>query len=155
MFHFNIKILSGDNESYVRELYSDHGTFHSGDSGLDLFCPQTTVIPARAVGFKIPLGISSSCQCKDTPQSYWLLPRSSTGSKTPLRLSNSMGLIDQGYRGELIAMVDNISDEPFAVNAGERYFQLAAPTLGAVSMSLVEDLGETSRGTGGFGSTGN
>ena len=43
-----------------------------------------------------------------TPCGYYLYPRSSTGSKTPLRLSNSIGVIDSGYRGNLIACFDNI-----------------------------------------------
>ena len=58
-------------------------------------------------------------------KAYYLFPRSSI-SKTPLRLANSIGLIDGGYRGELVGMVDNIYDKDFHIKRGERYFQLVA-----------------------------
>ena len=51
------------------------------------------------------------------PTAYYLYPRSSMGSKTPLRLSNSVGIIDAGYRGNIIGVVDNISDrENYNIN---------------------------------------
>jgi len=63
-----------------------------------------------------------ACENLDN-KAYYLFPRSSI-SKTPLRLANSIGLIDGGYRGEIVAMVDNIYDEDYEVKEGERYFQL-------------------------------
>ena len=87
------------------------------------------------------------------PVSYYSYPRSSI-SKTPLRLANSIGLIDGGYRGELVGMVDNIYDEDFHVKRGERYFQLVAVDSSPIDFELVEELSESSRGEGGFGSTG-
>ena len=86
-------------------------------------------------------------------KAYYLFPRSSI-SKTPLRLANSIGLIDGGYRGELVGMVDNIYDEDFHVKRGERYFQLVAVDSSPIDFELVEELSESSRGEGGFGSTG-
>ena len=86
-------------------------------------------------------------------KAYYLFPRSSI-SKTPLRLSNSIGLIDAGYRGELIGMVDNIYDKDFQVKRGERYFQLVAVDSSPVEFELVDELSVSSRGEGGFGSTG-
>ena len=47
-------------------------------------------------------------------------------SKTPLRMSNSIGLIDGGYRGEIMAYCDNIKDFEYTINKGERLFQLVA-----------------------------
>jgi dUTP pyrophosphatase len=98
-----------------------------------------------------------------------LLPRSSTGVKKNIRLSNSVGVIDAGYRGELCALVDCISnpvtdgfgetgDERAKLSEGERNFQIVGYAGYPIHVNLVdteEDLGNTERGTGGFGSTGN
>ena len=81
------------------------------------------------------------------------MPRSSI-SKPPLRLCNSIGLIDAGYRGEIIAAVDNIKEQPYKINVGERLFQLVAMNGSKINFELVSELTETDRGTGGFGSTG-
>ena len=88
------------------------------------------------------------------PCSYMLFPRSSI-SKTPLRLSNSIGLIDSGYRGELLAVVDNISSEKYEVKKGDRLFQIVNKDLVPFEEIVeTEKLDETDRGDGGFGSTG-
>ncbi len=170
--HLRIKAATGC-EEVVKEYYSNHGTFHDGDAGLDLFCLQDLTIAARAYSVKMSLGV-----CMDTfydgvnttkdeftgclqlsrywmPTAFYLYPRSSTGSKTPIRLSNSVGIIDAGYRGPLTAILDNISDEPFTMKKGERYFQVCAPNLCPIHFELVHQLSETTRGVGGFGSTGN
>ena len=75
-------------------------------------------------------------------------------SKTPLRLSNSVGLIDAGYRGEIMAAVDNIKDFSFSLEKGQRLFQLVSMNGDAIHFELVDTLSNTSRGEGGFGSTG-
>ena len=86
---------------------------------------------------------------------YFLYPRSSTGTKTPLRLSNSIGIIDAGYRGNYIAAFDNIRMESFKVERLQRLVQICPPNLTyPLRLELVEDLEQTIRGTGGFGSTG-
>ena len=76
------------------------------------------------------------------------------GVKTPLRLSNSVGVMDSGYRGSVIAIVDNISKSDFRVEAGTRLVQLCGPVLEPVSFQLVNSLNETTRGGDGLGSTG-
>ena len=93
-----------------------------------------------------------ACENLDN-KAYYLFPRSSI-SKTPIRLANSIGLIDGGYRGELVGMVDNIYSEDYHVKSGERYFQLVAVDSSPIEFELVEELSESSRGEGGFGSTG-
>ena len=133
----------------AKSYYKNHGHFHSGDAGLDLYILQDQVIKAGETS-KIKLGIS--CETKDK-KGYFLFPRSSI-SKTPIRLANSIGLIDGGYRGELVGMVDNIYDEDYHVKSGERYFQLVAVDSSPIEFELVEELSESSRGEGGFGSTG-
>tara|TARA_S200000501_G_scaffold377928_1_gene438208 strand:+ start:2351 stop:2788 length:438 start_codon:yes stop_codon:yes gene_type:complete len=132
-----------------KELYEDHSHFHAGDAGLDLFVVEDQIIHAKSTE-SIPLQIA--CENLDN-KAYYLFPRSSI-SKTPLRLSNSIGLIDGGYRGELIGMVDNIYDKDYHIKRGERYFQLVAVDSSPIEFELVENLSDSSRGEGGFGSTG-
>ena len=133
----------------AKELYENHSHFHSGDAGLDLFVIEDQIIPAKST---TPIPLQIACENLDN-KAYYLFPRSSI-SKTPLRLANSIGLIDGGYRGELIGMVDNIYDKDFHVKRGETYFQLVAVDSLPIDFELVEELSESSRGEGGFGSTG-
>ena len=98
----------------------------------------------------IKLGIS--CEPEDG-KAYYLLPRSSI-SKTPLRMANSIGLIDGGYRGEIMAVCDNIKTESYTVEKGQRLFQLVSADSSPIKYELVEELEMTTRGIGGFGSTG-
>ena len=151
--NFKIKPFTPNHKKSVEKYYRNHGNYHEGDAGLDLFCMEEHVVPAMTQSYKIPLGISVAAYVEDQPRSFYLYPRSSTGAKTPLRLSNSVGIIDQGYRGELVAMVDNNSTYPFVVSPGSRYFQICAGDLRPVTFELVGELSETTRGTGGFGST--
>ena len=133
----------------ARDLYTNHGHFHDGDAGLDLYILEDqTFIPGETKLIK--LGIS--CEPEDG-KAYFLLPRSSI-SKTPLRLANSVGLIDGGYRGEIMAPCDNIKDFEYTVEKGQRLFQLVAADCSAISYIISDELTETSRGSGGFGSTG-
>jgi dUTP pyrophosphatase len=81
------------------------------------------------------------------------MPRSSI-AKTPLRLCNSIGLIDGGYRGEIMSAIDNIKDEPYTVEPGQRLFQLVAMDGAPIYFEIVDELSKTTRGDGGFGSTG-
>ena len=133
----------------VRKMYENHSHFHQGDSGLDLYIIEDQIInPKETV--RIKLGIS--CENLDGI-SYFLMPRSSI-SKTPLRLANAVGLIDAGYRGEIMAAVDNIKEEDYTVEPNQRLFQLVAMNGSPISFEIVDELSETSRGKGGFGSTG-
>ena len=87
------------------------------------------------------------------PMALWLLPRSSL-SKTPLRMANSVGLIDASYRGTIRAAVDHRGDTPYTVRRGDRLFQLAAPSLCPLECMITDTLPPSERGEGGFGSTG-
>lgn len=136
-------------------LYTEHKSALDGDSGIDIFFSSEQILGGRSISNKIDFNIQ--CKMEDSngqPVSYWLLPRSSIG-KTGIRQCNSMGLIDAGYRGNLMAYVDNCSGFDYTTKVGDRLFQIASPTLGTVKMVLVDDLGEsTERGSRGFGSTG-
>jgi dUTPase len=120
---------------------------------------------------KLDMKVSCSAQiftdsgkCFNT--GYYMYPRSSL-SKTRLRLANSIGIIDAGYRGHLTGMfdvvnidanVEMVSDADFWGKKFDRYLQVCAPGLIPILVEVVnrkEDLGdETARGGGGFGSTG-
>ena len=133
----------------AKHRYQDHGHFHEGDAGLDLYTIETLRVEPGETQM-IEFGIS--CQ-PVSGKAYFLIPRSSI-SKTPLRMANSIGLIDGGYRGQIMAAVDNVKDEPYVVEAGTRLFQLVFPDCSPIAYELAEELGETTRGGGGFGSTG-
>ena len=149
----------------VKNLYTNHSTYHAGDSGLDLFIIKDEVIPAGQTKI-VDLGIS--CQLRkqndfsptfqkyltEKYYSYNMYPRSSI-SKTPLRLANGVGLCDAAYTGPLKAALHNTDPtNDYIIKKGERYVQLAYPNLEEVSFVLVDELRDTTRGDGGFGSTG-
>ena len=148
------------------------------DSGFDLFIPFDysehdhgyTSNRISPITFRAPLGVKCSMTHfnptynKSMPSGYYLYPRSSI-VKTPFRLSNSVGIIDSGYRGEIMAVVDNINSESNDIKTYisqhmspmSRMFQICSPTLQPFMVKIVdseEKLGITERGTGGFGSTG-
>lgn len=127
------------------------------DAGFDVYCCGDT-LGESALGQKLDLGCVAACY--DTHlghfRAYWLLPRSSL-SKTPIRMSNSVGLIDAGYRGTLMAAVDNHSTTRVPVDMGTRLFQITSPDLLPWDTVRIVDTipgGATLRGGGGFGSTG-
>ena len=128
------------------------------DAGFDLFCPKDIVFN---IGEKKLLGLElhGAMTYNDNPCSYFMYPRSSI-SKTPLRLMNSVGIIDSGYRGELKEALHHVelnNNETYTIQEGQRLAQICAPTLSPFQVELVDnlsDLGITDRGDGGFGSTG-
>ncbi len=133
----------------ARRLYADHGHFHAGDAGLDLFVLEDQTFEA---GETRALHLGIQCEPEDG-RAYLLMPRSSI-SKTPLRMANSIGLIDGGYRGEIIAVCDNIKGAPYTAHRGDRLFQLVALDGSPIEYELRDELSATTRGGGGFGSTG-
>tara|TARA_Y100000590_G_scaffold28122_2_gene31516 strand:+ start:27081 stop:27518 length:438 start_codon:yes stop_codon:yes gene_type:complete len=133
----------------VKAMYENHGHFHDGDAGLDLFVINEQTISG---GESTLIHLEIACETEEG-RPYLLMPRSSI-AKTPLRLSNSIGLIDGGYRGEIMAAVDNIKDEAYTVEPCQRLFQLVAMDGSPIHFELVEVLSNSTRGEGGFGSTG-
>jgi len=143
-----MNVLLVDNS--LQEIYETRikSQFSLEDSGFYIVCPENITIKANSIG-KIKLGI----KCEPLEKhGYWLLPRSSI-YKTPLRLCNSVGLIDCQYRGEIMAIVDNISNQDFTIKRGDILFQLAFPNLQYFKVYLVDKVNNTTRGSGGFGST--
>ena len=133
----------------AKDYYENHGHFHKGDAGIDLYILENQTFKIGETK-KIKFGIS--CQNKDG-KAYFLFPRSSI-SKTPLRMANSIGLIDGGYRGEIMAVCDNIKEAEYSINKGDRLFQLVSWDMSPINFKIVDSLSSTERGDGGFGSTG-
>ena len=133
----------------AREMYTHHGHFHIGDAGLDLYVIENMIFKTNETKM-IKFGIS--CEPLDG-KAYYLIPRSSI-SKTPLRMSNSIGLIDGGYRGEIMACCDNIKGDIFSIKKGERLFQIVSANCSEIEYELRQKLNDSTRGSGGFGSTG-
>ena len=147
-----LKIKSFSDQYKKNECYSD-------DSGFDLYVPEDTIIKPF---YKIEQGtlVNLQIQCEmldnDMNVGYYLYPRSSI-YKTPLRLSNSVGIIDAGYRGNIMACVDNHSREEYTIKKGTRLFQICAGDLSPFQTIILNDdekLSLTIRGNKGFGSTG-
>jgi dUTPase len=110
------------------------------------FCVKTSMVKQHIVHGVV----------EEKPVGFYMFPRSSTGSKSPLRLANSIGIIDSGYRGNLMSVFDVMYDANLDINYS-RFIQLCSGDLRPFQVKIVdsiEDLGITNRGDGGFGSTG-
>ena len=124
---------------------------YEGDAGLDLRSNEDVVLAPlerRLVGTGLAVAI---------PEGYagFVQPRSGMALRRGLSMANTPGLIDSHYRGELKVCAVNLDPEtPISIERGERIAQLVIQRVPAVSLVEVEDLDETDRGTGGFGSSG-
>jgi dUTP pyrophosphatase len=123
------------------------------NSGFDLFLPRdyTLVEGTSKINYEINSAMYDS---SGTPCAFCLYPRSSL-YKNHLRMTNSVGIIDRGYRGDLASVFDVL--EPVNLKSGQRLVQVCSPSLAPFLVKLVpeiECLGLTERGAGGFGSTG-
>jgi len=121
-----------------------------GASGVDLRTvktiviePKDTVIVGTGLAFEIPEGYEMQIR-----------PRSGLSAKTKLRIANSPGTIDSDYRGEVGIIIDNTGIEPITILAGERIAQAVIQKVEQVIFEEVDQLSDTKRGKGGFGSTG-
>lgn len=130
---------------------------HAHDAGFDFFLPKD--MPDVFIGygvraFKLPLGIAAGI-----PEGYFLAItlRSSTAKNTMLRLSNSMGVVDSGYTGEICLLLDNIGEtmeDNVLLKAGQRIAQGMLLPVPELTIREVQTLPPSGRGKGGFGSTG-
>tara|TARA_B100001564_G_scaffold360034_1_gene384986 strand:- start:9786 stop:10235 length:450 start_codon:yes stop_codon:yes gene_type:complete len=132
--------------------WENHPTYEKArkneDVGLDIPMQKSVFIPAKSNSFKINLNIKTN-----PSHGYMVLPRSSI-SKTNVRLANSVGIIDKNYRGNVIAVVDNIGETDVLFQEGCCYFQIVAFD-GILPKFQIETVNDTTdRGSGGFGSTG-
>jgi dUTP pyrophosphatase len=176
-------------DSELKDLYIQHSNDHNYkicnnnyiDAGFDLFTPGdkdeevlkyfgvgwTTAGPVNKIDFKVKCSATMYLDSgKSYSTGYYLYPRSSL-SKTRLRLANSTGIIDSGYRGNVLGMFDVVNVGKTSDNENreadyfgkkfDRYVQICSPNLSPIIVNIVdsvEELGnETERGEGGFGST--
>jgi len=135
--------------SKVKQMYENHGHFHDGDAGLDVYIIEEQTIEPKETTL---IHLQVACEPVNG-RPYLLMPRSSI-AKTPLRMCNSIGLIDGGYRGEIMAVVDNIKEQSYTIKPGQRLFQIVGMDGSPIHFTLVNELSETTRGESGFGSTG-
>jgi dUTP pyrophosphatase len=124
---------------------------HLGDAGLDLRSAiDVEVGPGERA--MVPTGLAVAI-----PEGHagLVLPRSGLASRQGLTLANAPGLIDPGYRGEVICAVVNLDPrEPVKIGRGDRIAQLVVVAVAEIEAVFVDELPPTTRGEGGFGSTG-
>lgn len=135
-----IKLLEGATmPSYAKE----------GDAGADLYPLYDIEIAPNATGVIIPTGV-----CMEIPKKYegQVRPKSGNSSKTPIRVI--LGTVDNGYRGEVGIIIDNLSDEVIKISKDKALAQVVFNEVPRAIFEVVDELSETERGTGGFGSTG-
>lgn len=124
---------------------------HETDACADIYADETVTIEPGQTAM-ISTGIALAIPVGFVVHIY---PRSSIGAKTMLRLSNSVGVVDSGYRDEIKVVYTNTGDEPYTINEGDRIAQMSidhAPKARFHTVSDVKEIGEDREG--GFGSTG-
>lgn len=122
----------------------------SGAAGMDVCAAEDVVLsPGEtrlvATGFSMSLSEGYEAQ---------LRPRSGLAIKHSITLMNSPGTIDHDYRGHVQVILSNLGREPFAVKKGDRIAQMVIAKVERPVIKIVDELDDTERGSGGFGSTG-
>jgi len=148
----------------IKKLTNSRFTSQHPDSGFDLFVPEDITIPPGKITLinmmvkcsvtKVSTSPSMENITNETPSPYYMYARSSV-SKHGIMLVNSVGIIDCGYRGNLMAAFLNTTNNPVTIRKGDRITQICMPGLDYdFSVELTNNLQETERGAGGIGSTG-
>ena len=123
---------------------------HAGDAGLDLFSvDELTILPGESklikTGIQIELPRETEAQIR---------PRSGLALKNQITVLNTPGTIDEGYRGEIGVILINHGKKEFNVEKGMKIAQMVVKPVLTVTIKEIEELTDTTRGEGGFGSTG-
>jgi dUTP pyrophosphatase len=123
---------------------------HPGDAGVDLVA-RTAIVLAPEEWAMVPTGIALAI-----PEGHvgLVAPRSGLAARHGIGVVNGPGVIDAGYRGEVNVLLINHGTEPFVIDRGERIAQLVVVPFVAPNLREVNELPESTRGEGGFGSTG-
>ena len=142
----NVKIKKLD----TRAVLPTYGTEYSAGADLYALDGESTPVPAGKTVL-IHTGLSI-----EIPEGYagMIFARSGLASKRGLAPANKVGVIDADYRGEIMVALHNHSDKDEVVEGGERVAQLCIMPFLKAQFELAEELSETVRGAGGFGSTG-
>jgi dUTP pyrophosphatase len=142
-----VKIL----DERMRNQMPSYGT--PGSAGLDLrACIDAAIEIAPGQTVLVPTGLSIFVE--DPRYAALILPRSGLGHKHGIVLGNLVGLIDSDYQGQLMVSTWNRSSQSFTLEPMERLAQLVIVPIQQVALKIVDEFAESSRGTGGFGSTG-
>ena len=146
MHHVNVKYKKLRDLAIVPSYQSEHA------AGMDLYSANESLISIDPGEIElIPLGFAMAL-----PDNYeaQVRPRSGLGTKFGVTLPNSPGTIDADYRGEVSVPLINHGKEPFVVETNMRIAQMIIAPVVQATFEVVEELDETIRGAGGFGSTG-
>jgi len=147
MKHLDIKILN----PRIKEQLPEYST--PGSAGLDLrACIEESMVIEPGETKLIATGIAINIQ--NPEYAALILPRSGLGHKHGIVLGNLVGLIDSDYQGELMVSVWNRGSTSFELNPFERIAQLVIVPVAQVTFNIVDEFESSSRGDGGFGSTG-
>ena len=143
----DIKIL----DERIRQQLPAYAT--AGSAGLDLRAAIDDAITLRPGDTAlVPTGLA--IHLDDPTLAAIIIPRSGLGHKHGIVLGNLVGLIDSDYQGQVFVSCWNRGREPFVVNPLERIAQLVVVPVVQVELNVVADFEQSSRGAGGFGSTG-
>ena len=170
---YTLFIYAGHCSQELQQIYKTNAIKHNDsvyhnihpDSGFDILIPNEQFLSpnkSNKIDLFIKCEMVEHVDGTNIPSAFYMYPRSSI-SKTKFRLANSVGIIDSGYRGNLIAKLDNtgyhktgIHARDFETQKGDKYVQICMPDLSPFTVILVDNieaLGTTERGDGGFGST--
>jgi dUTP pyrophosphatase len=143
----DVKIL----DVRLRDSLPQYAT--AGSAGLDLrACIEKPLTLAPGAAELVPSGVA--IHLADSGLAAIVLPRSGLGHKHGIVLGNLVGLIDSDYQGQVMVSVWNRSGAAFTINPMDRIAQLVVVPVVQVKLNVVEEFGASSRGAGGFGSTG-
>ena len=145
--HVDLKIL----DPRVRDQLPHYAT--PGSAGLDLrACLETAMVLNPGETQLIPTGLA--IHLADAGYAAMILPRSGLGHKHGIVLGNLVGLIDSDYQGQLMVSAWNRGKEAFTIQPFERIAQMVIVPVVQAQFRVVEEFGDSQRGEGGFGSTG-
>ena len=124
-----------------------------GAAGMDLYaCIEEPVTPAPHKPVLIPSGVAIALPTNEF--AAFIYARSGLASKHGISLANGVGVVDSDYRGEIKVALINLTDTEYTINPRDRIAQLVIAPVCVARVVLEDELPQTERGAGGFGSTG-